>query len=266
MIKATNEKVLKKVFEHAEAVDKYCAEHNMRRAFTGLFGSQNYGLDEENSDVDTKSLIIPDAADWLWSTEGAANYVITMPDGSHAEMKPVVSMFKQWIKGSQNFMEILYTPYVDIAPEYEWLYKDLVNVADNIAHTNMYRQVDVWAGYAKHMLYRSMGHEDSGFNYKELMHAVRLYSFGVKWFKEQLGFEEASDETEHREYLLSIKHNSFSNNYLNSMIIEYTERIRQLVEWVKHNYEDKNTFNTEFFLRQTALEIFNRLLHPIFFA
>ena len=169
MVKATNENVLKKVFEHAEAVDKYCAEHNMVRAFTGLFGSQNYGLNEENSDVDTKSLIIPSATDWLWSTVGEANYVISMPDGSHSELKPVISMFKQWIKGAQNFMEILYTPYIDINPEYEWLYSDLINTADYIAHTNMYRQVDVWAGYAKHMLHRGANCKDGKFNSASLL-------------------------------------------------------------------------------------------------
>ena len=114
-METTVEFTFRKVVEHAKAVDNYCREHNCIRIMTALFGSQNYGLDEATSDIDTKSIVVPAVDDWLWNTEGDSNHLIIMPDGSHAEMRPVVSMFKQFLKGNINFLEILYTPYLDIA-------------------------------------------------------------------------------------------------------------------------------------------------------
>jgi hypothetical protein len=262
-MKATNELVLKKVFEHAAAVDEYCAKHHCTRIMTGLFGSQNYGLDTPSSDVDTKSIIVPDLHDWLWSTEGYCNHVLTMPDGSHAEMKPVVGMFKQFVKGNINFLEILYTPYIDIAPGWEWVYESLTGAADNITRHNMYQQSRVWLGYINQMMKRTFNQSeqlgyrvDLGYNPKALMNALRLKQTFIRYFEFQRPFDESIDLSELRHELLNVKQGFCSKEYAKTLIDDMELWCIKADKYIKQHYEDKEVFNAEWYLRMLALEIF----------
>ena len=105
--------VMDKIYEHVQAVDTYCKSIGAVRILTALYGSQNYNLHTPTSDVDTKSIIIPNLQDWLWGEDQQTNKVLTLADGSHAECKPVVDMFKQYLKGNINFLETLITPPPD---------------------------------------------------------------------------------------------------------------------------------------------------------
>ena len=276
MFEATNELALRKVFEHAEAVDKYCAEHGMVRIFTALFGSQNYHLDNEYSDVDTKSIVVPSVYDWLWSTEGDANYVLEMPDGSHAEMKPVVGMFKQFLKGNANFIEMLYTPYVDIAEDWEWFYDALVKNADNICRHNMYRQARAWLSFVDQMAVRTlrssksaivnpdtqmdaMGYRyDLGYNPKAFMNFLRLKETFTRYFHYHRPFDEATDMTDRREELLKVKSGALSREAVDSLLSGYDRWIQTEHDYITNHYEDKEVWDAEKYLRDLALEAFLR--------
>jgi len=262
-MKTTNEFALRKVFEHAEAVDNYCREHNCIRVMTALFGSQNYGLDEATSDVDTKSIVIPAADDWLWSTEGDSNHLITMPDGSHAEMRPVVSMFKQFLKGNINFLEILYTPYVDIAEGWEWFYERLLDHADDICRHNMYHQASVWLGFVDQMSRRTVrsnpeqGYKDElHYNPKAFMNFLRLKETFTRYFEFHRPFEEALDMTNRREELLAVKHGSLDWDYVDTLIEDGDIWIAKKKKYVQEHYEDKEVWNAEGYLRGLALQAF----------
>lgn len=275
MLKATNETFLRKVFEHAEAVDQYCEKIGAIRVMTGLYGSQNYGLATETSDVDTKSIIIPKLDDWLWSTEGDTNHVITMPDGSHAELKPVVGMFKQFMKGNINFLEMLYTPYIDIACGWEWLYNDLIDNADNIARHNMYKQASVWFGYIDQMMNRTFrcslnstrnpetNKDEQGYDYtlhynpKALMNALRLKETFIRWFEFHRPFDEAIDMGDFYDELLAVKGGSMSYEYAQQLISDMDKWVVKMREWVHQHYTDKEVFNVEYYFRQLCLKIFH---------
>lgn len=264
MLKATNESVLRKVFEHAEAVDQYCESIGAIRVMTALFGSQNYSLATATSDVDTKSIIVPKLDDWLWSTEGDTNHVITMPDGSHAELKPVVGMFKQFIKGNINFLEMLYTPYVDIACGWEWLYNDLIQNADNIARHNMYKQSSVWFGYIDQMMTRTFrSHEsqgfrtDLGYNPKAFMNVLRLKTTFIRWFEFHRPFDEAIDMGDFYDELTAVKSGSMSYEYVQTLIGDVDQWIVKMREYVHQHYTDKEVFNAEQYFRDLCLKIFH---------
>ena len=266
MLKTTNENALRKVFEHAKAVDEYCAKIGAVRIMTGLFGSQNYGLDDANSDVDTKSIIVPALTDWLWSTEGESNHVLQMPDGSHAEMKPVVGMFKQFIKGNINFLELLYTPYVDIALGWEWVYEDLIHAADNIARHNMYRQASIWFGYINQMMNRTFRSSNEqgfraelGYNPKALMNMLRLKETFIRWFEFQRPFDEAIDMGDFYDELLAIKHGSVTKEYAEVLVNDMDAWIAKWKKYIEQHYIDKETFNVDFYFRHLSLEIFESL-------
>ena len=87
------------------------------RMFTALSGSQNYGLDTENSDVDTKSIFIPNFSTLLF-TKKLLSETWILDNNEHIEAKDVREMGIQLLKQGLNFVEILFTPYVDINPKY----------------------------------------------------------------------------------------------------------------------------------------------------
>lgn len=271
MMKTTNEHALLKVFEHAKAVDAYCRKIGAVRIFTALFGSQNYGLATENSDVDTKSIIVPALSDWLWSTEGESNHVIVLPDGSHAEMKPVVGMFKQFIKGNINFLEMLYTPYVDIAPGWEWLYEELTEDADNIARHNMYRQAAVWFGYINQMMKRTM-HSTAeqgfnatlGYNPKALMNMLRLKETFIRWFEFHRPFDEAIDMGDFRDEMLAVKSGGMSRDYAELLVNDTNAWIEKWKAYIEQHYTDTEKFNVDYVLRKLSLHIFYSIEEEIY--
>ena len=262
-METTVEFTFRKVVEHAKAVDNYCREHNCIRIMTALFGSQNYGLDEATSDIDTKSIVVPAVDDWLWNTEGDSNHLIIMPDGSHAEMRPVVSMFKQFLKGNINFLEILYTPYLDIADGWEWFYKCLSDHADDIFSYNMYRQSSVWLGFVDQMARRTVksnseqGYkEELRYNPKAFMNFLRLKETFTRYFEFHRPLEEALDMTDQREDLLAIKHGFLDWEYVNTLIKDSDTWIAKKKEYIQKHYEDKEVWNAEGYLRELALQTF----------
>lgn len=76
-----------------------------------LQGSQNYGMSDENSDIDSKMLLIPSLDD-LVLNKPAINHTLEMPDNQeHVDCKDVRDYFKIFRKSNINFVEILFTDY-----------------------------------------------------------------------------------------------------------------------------------------------------------
>ena len=132
-----DEKVLKRVFEHAEYVEKQMPNHP--RIFTALQGSQNYGLADAESDVDTKTLVLPDFKEMIFEKKRVSTTLEVAPTVEHADVKDVREMFNCFRKQNINFLEILFTPYVDINPMFEEHYEHLYRNRERIAHWNPYQ-------------------------------------------------------------------------------------------------------------------------------
>ena len=253
----TNEEILKKVFEHAQKVDEWCAKHNTIRIFTALYGSQNYGTDTEFSDVDTKSVVIAPLTKWLWGDIGEANLVLDMEDGSHAEIKHCAAMFKQYIKGNINFLETLFTPYVDVAPGFEWVYTQLIDAADKIADYNKYRQAFVWLGYINQQLKKA---ETSR---KALASAIRLKESFVDRFEYNKSFETSiyfGDRNPHLIlFLRALKdeEKTFTQKeceLLRQELIAWAEKEKSFIH---STYKDESNFNVEAYLKMLCVDIFD---------
>lgn len=259
------EEALRKVFEHAEHVDKWCAKHGGIRFMTALFGSQNYSLDNDKSDVDTKSVIIPDLNDWIWGDIEKYNTTIEMPDGSHAEVKAFPSMCKQWIKGNINFLETLYTEYVDIAPGWEWLYDDLLGVRDQLSRHNMYRAGKTWLGYLDQAIERafnstseSLGYRpECGYNPKSLMNAFRIKESFIRFFMFNRPFDEAIDMSDMRAMLLDVKENPMPRDVAFTYMRDLVTWMEQVAyPYIRDHYTDKEVFNVDFYMRQLCKMVY----------
>ena len=82
-----------------------------------LYGSQNYGLDTETSDVDTKAIYIPTFEEIVFNKPISVEF--HLPNGEHCEVKDIREYVKNLKKQSINFVETLFTKYFILNPKYE---------------------------------------------------------------------------------------------------------------------------------------------------
>lgn len=259
-----NVDVLERVFAHAQKVDEWCAKNGGIRVMTALFGSQNYGLATTKSDVDTKSIIVPDLRDWTWGDTDKYNKTLEMENGEHAETKAIADMFKQYIKGNINFLETLYTEYVDIAPGWEWLYDTLLGVRDNISRHNLYKSAKCWLGYESQALERAffndsvaLGYNDAvGYNPKSLMNAFRIKESFIRFFQFNRPFDEAIDVCDMRGILLDIKQYPMPRDIAWTYANDLRKWMDKAHEWVHEHYKDKEVFNADFYFRMLCEQVY----------
>lgn len=152
--------------------------------FLALYGSQNYGLDTNNSDVDTKGLIIPSFKQFARS-ESTINSVIVTDRDEHVEVKDCYSMINNFWKQNINFLEILFTKHVILNEDYLEEWQALVNLREEIARFDELKAIKAMAGMAKQKFehlstpHESVKHliEAYGYDGKQLSNIMRLKNF-----------------------------------------------------------------------------------------
>lgn len=110
------QKIMARMREHLVPVLEHC-----RGGWVGLFlqGSQNYNLDYEGSDIDTKAIMLPSFSDFVLNAKPLSTTHI-MENNEHVDFKDIRLMFDCIKKQNVNFVEILFTPYSIINPEYPY--------------------------------------------------------------------------------------------------------------------------------------------------
>jgi predicted nucleotidyltransferase len=135
-----------------------------------LYGSQNYGISTETSDVDTKAIIIPTFEDLC--LRAPVSKELHYDDGSHCEVKDIRELVKMFKGQNINFLEIMYTDYCLINPKYNRLWKELiVNNREKIAGMDRRKAIMSMTGQAIHTL------KQDNKNGKKFANALRLHYF-----------------------------------------------------------------------------------------
>lgn len=156
-----------------------------------LQGSQNYGMADEESDIDSKILLIPSLKDVVLNKQ-AISHTLEMPDNQeHIDCKDIRDYFKIFRKSNINFVEILFTDYWIVNHKYADLWLKLRSRAEELARINPYAAVNCMRGMAaekRHALcheYPSRMHmiEKFGYDPKQLSHLARINYF-IKWYTE----------------------------------------------------------------------------------
>lgn len=172
--------IMHRVSEHLEAVLE--TGHD----WVGIFlqGSQNYGLDYEGSDIDTKAILLPSFEDFVLNAKPISTTHI-MENNEHCDFKDIRLMFETIKKQNVNFVEILFTPWMILNPKYEDLFRPVLENRERIAKYSNYAGVNCIVGMAL-MKQKAMEHpyptildkiEKYGYDPKQLHHAVRMRDF-----------------------------------------------------------------------------------------
>lgn len=113
-----DEKTMRRLSEHLDAVKEKHPE------WVGIFlqGSQNYKLDYEGSDVDSKLIVLPSFEDFVLNRK-PYSYTHIMENDEHVDVKDIRLMFDCFRKQNINFVEILFTKYRILNPKYASLFQ-----------------------------------------------------------------------------------------------------------------------------------------------
>lgn len=175
-----------------------------------LQGSQNYGLAYEGSDIDTKCIVLPSFEDFCLNKKPTSTTLV-LPSNEHIDLKDIRLMFDCFKKQNVNFVEILFTQYRKLNPEFEKLYMPMFDNAEVIARYNNYAFINCMAGMSMEK-YKALEHpyptlvekiEKYGYDPKQLHHIVRMNEFVIRY----IDGESYSDclASKKAEYLIDIK-------------------------------------------------------------
>ena len=229
----------------------------------GIFlqGSQNYQLDYEGSDIDTKAIVIPTFEDFVLNCKPASTTLI-LPSNEHVDVKDLRLMNECFRKQNINFIEILFTKYRYMNPEYEALYQPMFDNNEKIAHYNNYASVNCIAGmvYEKH---KAMEHpyptliekiEKYGYDNTQLHHIIRCEEF-LKRYINGVPYAEYLIST-NPQYLVNIK-----SSYIYSLeeAREIADNCETIVKQIKQEYMDSH----QVIIDSEVDEIMNKVLFDV---
>lgn len=208
-------RIMRCLMEHYNEALEYFPKERIVGIF--LQGSQNYGLDYEFSDIDTKLIVVPSFEDIVLNRKPVSTTHIRKND-EHIDFKDVRLYMETFRKQNLNFLEILFTPFKIINPMYEAEWERLVESNELIARMNEYRAVKSMKGVGLEK-FHAMEHpypsklevlEKYGYDPKQLHHLLRVehylenYIYGEPYKSCLLPKEEM------REYLLEVKRGKYS--------------------------------------------------------
>lgn len=171
--------IMKRLQEHYdEALEYFPADR-----IVGIFlqGSQNYSLDYEGSDIDTKLIIVPSLEDIVLNKQPVSTTHIRV-NNEHIDFKDVRLYMETFRKQNLNFLEILFTPFKIINPMYADEWERLIENREGIARMNVHRAVKSMKGIAMEK-YHAMEHrypskadiiDKYGYDGKQVSHLIRV--------------------------------------------------------------------------------------------
>ena len=178
------EKIMQRVQEHYD----YLQSLGYEVVCICLQGSQNYGLDEYSdeymSDIDTKAIVLPPLDDFIAAAPPVSTVVI-MDNNEHAEVKDIRIMFDMFKKANISYIELLFTEFKIINPEWAEFIEPLFANRELISKYNRNQFLRCIAGMALEKR-KALCHpypnliekiEKYGYDGKQLHHCVRLYNF-----------------------------------------------------------------------------------------
>ena len=179
-----------KIFERLHRDRSYLESLGYEVLGVFLQGSQNYGLDYEGSDIDTKAIVIPYLEDIILNNKPVSTTIV-LDTNEHIDVKDIRIMFETFKKQNVNFLEILFTEYYVITERYYDLFKELLDHREEIAHYNTHVAVNCMYGMMMEK-YKAMEHpyptikdkiDKYGYDPKQLHHIIRMHEFLIKYMK-----------------------------------------------------------------------------------
>ena len=202
------EKIMNRINEHYED----SLEHFEPSRIVGIFcqGSQNYGLDYEKSDIDTKLIVLPTFEDIAFNKKPVSTTHV-LENEEHVDWKDLRLYIQTFRSQNLNFLEILFTDFKIINPTYAKMWDVLVKDRERIARYNPHKAVKSMKGIAMEK-YHAMEHpypsklailEQWGYDPKQLHHLLRVEEYLGRYIAGEA--YETCLKPRNPEYLIEVK-------------------------------------------------------------
>lgn len=210
-----------------------------------LYGSQNYGLDSEHSDVDTRAVIIPNLHTIALGKSMLSTTHVCSND-EHIDLKDVRLYVDNLRKQNLTYIETLFTSYVMINELYKKDWEILSKNREMIARLNPIKAVKTMQGLA-YRKYKDLEHpyptkmdliNTYGYDQKQLLHLARIGNY-LKRYINGISVEECLKPS-NIDYLMKIKSYAYSLDEARDQantLIKYIDTISD--EFVS-THENKN--------------------------
>lgn len=212
---------------------------------TFLQGSFNYGenMSDEQSDIDTKCLVIPTFSDFCLNKPPISTTYIC-DNNEHIDLKDFRLYLNCFKKQNINFVEILFTDYCIINPKYASIVNQLIENREAIGHYDNYASLNCICGMGMEKL-KALEHpypatkdkiEKYGFDGKQLSHIVRIHEFMSRWIM-NVPYSECLISKQ-QEYLRDLKRNkNITLDKARIMAKSYTDSMKVM----KDRYMESNS-------------------------
>lgn len=259
------DKEAKKIMNRIEQHLDYVKEKGYNPIYIALYGSQNYELQTEKSDIDTKAIVLPSLEEIVLNKK-PISVEIELPNGEYCDIKDIRLMFGNFKKQNINFLEILFTDFYlfDSAAADE--VKELRLLREDIAHYNQKAAVNGMKGMAEQK-FAAMEHdfpskkevlEQFGYDPKQLHHIVRLREFLERYISGE-SFEDCLI-SKHKAHLLRIKEGKFSLFDARQIATAEMNKIRTIAaEFVENEFEINNEIEEK--MNDIMLRLFKKKLN-----
>ena len=214
-----------RVKEHVALVANHYTNHAV--FYCGLYGSQNYGLNTDDSDVDTKCMVLPPFRDVVLGRKMVSTDLAD-PYGALCNVKDVRAMFDNFFKGNVNFVEVLYTEYFSVGADYLAEAKELRDHRDMVANRDPLRLMEMAAGMARQKYVAF----DKPFESKKKVLAT--YGYDPKQLPD-FGYA-LNPGMLMRDYLMSFKTDPKPYDVAKNLREEYMELVDGLLEKARQTY------------------------------
>ena len=173
-----------RIKEHYNIALKLGESNNFEVLGIFLQGSQNYLLDYENSDIDSRAIILPSIESILLN-KPLISTTYVCDNNEHIDLKDIRLMFDCFRKQNINFLEIMFSKYQIINNSYSSLFSRIIENRELIARYDNYAAINCMAGMAMEKyvalerIYPSTKEKIEKFGYdpKQLHHILRLKEF-----------------------------------------------------------------------------------------
>lgn len=131
----TDEQIMEQLtIHHNEAIKKYGYD---RVLGTFLYGSQNYQADNEKSDVDSISIVVPTLQDLIDETHKPQDCIYLGEDNEEIVFIYDIRYFLNGLKNSvMSYLEMLFTKYYILNPKWKTEWDNLIMRREEIVKMN----------------------------------------------------------------------------------------------------------------------------------
>lgn len=225
-----------------------------------LQGSQNYGLDYEGSDVDTKLIVTPTFYDIAMNKKPVSTTHVREND-EHIDFKDIRLYMQTFRKQNINFLEILFSPYTIVNSMYEEQWNRLLEAREDIAHFNLHQAVKAMRGVAKEKYFAMEHHYPSrmewinkfGYDPKQLHHLLRIEEYLVRYLNRE-SYENCLKPT-NPEHLIQVKLGLYNLEDARAHANNAIEHIDLLCDDFLNNHPNESNQEIDILLDDVQYEI-----------